>query len=497
MILLVMVSGILILPAMAVTLDIKDAAFSDIGETQKIEITLVGATDGPGGYVIQLELEDPTLAEITSVDFPSWATLNGTSMLPSADCTLTAAEIPDVAQASWNRIANVTIKAKNPGTTTLRVDESYEDYQIMYEDGTRIKPTIKVGTIAIKDKSVPGPITNLQNTTTQTSITWTWTDPKDADFDHVEVYFDGVFKVNVSKGIQSYNAIGLAPSSSHEIATRTADTSGNVYLAWVSDTATTKAPDQGDTTGPGPVTNLMNATQHDSITWTWTDPTDPDFAYVKVYLDGVEKVNVPKGIRSYLADSGLLPSTSYKIETLTFDTSGNPGVWVNQTATTKSEPDTNGPGPVTNLTNTTQQTSITWTWDDPTDSDFDHVAVYLGTNFKENVPKGDKTYTAGSLTPSTSYEIKTLTYDTSGNPGVWVNQTATTQATGATGSLWISSSPRSANVLIDGVNSGMTPIGISVAAGQRNVTLTKPGYPAKTTFVNVPANGQVRLNIIL
>ena len=58
MILLVMVSGILILPAMAVTLDIKDAAFSDIGETQKIEITLVGATDGPGGYVIQLELAD-------------------------------------------------------------------------------------------------------------------------------------------------------------------------------------------------------------------------------------------------------------------------------------------------------------------------------------------------------------------------------------------------------------------------------------------------------
>ena len=81
MILLAMLSGILILPAMAVTLDIKDATFSDIGETQKIEITLVGATDGPGGYVIQLELDDPTLAEITSVDFSPWATLNGTSSL--------------------------------------------------------------------------------------------------------------------------------------------------------------------------------------------------------------------------------------------------------------------------------------------------------------------------------------------------------------------------------------------------------------------------------
>ena len=146
-----------------------------------------------------------------------------------------------MAQVSWTSIANVTIKAKNPGTTTLRVDESYQSYQIMYEDGTRIKPTIKAGTITIKDKSVPGPITNLQNTTTQTSITWTWTDPMDPDFDHVEVFLDGIFKVNVSKGIRSYNAIGLAPSSSHEIATRTADTSGNVNLAWVSDTATTKA----------------------------------------------------------------------------------------------------------------------------------------------------------------------------------------------------------------------------------------------------------------
>ena len=145
----------------------------------------------------------------------------------------------------------------------------------------------------------------------------------------------------------------------------------------------------------------MNTSQQTSITWTWTDPADPDFAYVKVYLDGAEKVNVPKGVRSYLADSGLTPSTSYEIETRTYDTSGNPGAWMNQTATTKSEPDTTAPGPVTSLTNTTQQTSITWTWDDPADPDFDHVEVFLDGIFKVNVAKGVKSYPANSLTPST------------------------------------------------------------------------------------------------
>jgi hypothetical protein len=404
MMLLVLVSGILIIPAMATTLDIEGATFAAVGEEREVEITLAGATNGPGGYILQLEVEDPTIAEIVSVEFRSWATLNGTSSLPSTEPVLTAADLLNTDYDTWGRIANVTVKAKKPGTTNLTVNETYANYKILYDDGAPVNPTVNKGLLTVAappDTTPPGSITNLANTTQQTSIIWTWTDPVDPDFEKVMVYLDGVFKVNVSKGIQSYLADSLAPSSQHEIATRTVDQTGNVNLTWV-----------------------------------------------------------------------------------------------NQTATTNALPDTTPPGSITNLTNTTQQTSITWNWDNPADLDFAKVMVYFDNVWVENVTATTKTFSA--LSPGTQHTIGTRTVDNSGNVNAtWVNQTATTQTSGATGSLWISTSPRYATVSIDDVQQpGLTPNSYTAAAGNRKVTMTY-GALTKTIFVDVPANGQVRLNVIL
>ncbi len=88
-------------------------------------------------------------------------------------------------------------------------------------------------------------IANLINITyAQTYINWTWTDPADADFDHVEVYIDSNFTRNVSKGVQFYNATGFVPATAHTIATRTVNTSGNISSIWVNHTSTT-APTAG------------------------------------------------------------------------------------------------------------------------------------------------------------------------------------------------------------------------------------------------------------
>lgn len=250
-------------------------------------------------------------------------------------------------------------------------------------------------------------------------------------------------------------------------------------------------------TPPGSITNLTNTTQQTSIIWTWTDPVDPDFEKVMVYLDGVFKVNVSKGIQSYLADGTLLPATAHEIATQTVDASGLVNAtWVNQTATTNALPDTTPPGSITNLTNTTQQTSITWSWDNPVDPDFAKVMVYFDGVWVENVTGDTKTFSA--LTPGTQHKIGTQTVDTSGNVNAtWVNQTATTQPSGATGSLWISTSPRYATVSIDDVQQpGLTPNTYTAAAGNRKVTMTY-GTLTKTIYVDVPANGQVRLNVIL
>ena len=270
------------------------------------------------------------------------------------------------------------------------------------------------------DTTAPASVTNLTNTTfAQTSITWTWTDPADSDFEKVMIYLDGVWKQNVTKGVQSWTATGLSPDTEYTIGTKTVDTTGNINTTTVSDPARTAPLPPADNTPPASVTNLANTTfAQTSITWTWTDPADSDFEKVMIYLDGVWKQNVTKGVQSWTA-TGLSPDTEYTIGTKTVDTTGN----VN--ATTVFDPartaplppaDNTPPASVTSLTNTTfAQTSITWTWTDPADTDFAKVMVYLDGAWKQNVTKGVQSWTATGLSPDTEYTIGTRTVDTTGN----------------------------------------------------------------------------------
>ena len=88
-------------------------------------------------------------------------------------------------------------------------------------------------------------ITNLNNSTSlPNSITWTWTDPTSSDFDHVEIYLDGVFQQNVTQGVQAFTATGLIPSTAYTIGTRTVGTTGLINETWVNHTAMT-ASDPG------------------------------------------------------------------------------------------------------------------------------------------------------------------------------------------------------------------------------------------------------------
>jgi len=91
------------------------------------------------------------------------------------------------------------------------------------------------------DLTPPASITDLQNTTTATSANWTWTDPADTDFDHVEIWLNGSFDSNISAGNQSFNATGLTPITEYIFSTRTVDTVGNTNATWVNQTTRTNA----------------------------------------------------------------------------------------------------------------------------------------------------------------------------------------------------------------------------------------------------------------
>ncbi len=90
------------------------------------------------------------------------------------------------------------------------------------------------------DTTPPASVTGLVNVTYEPLyIRWTWNDPADADFDHVEVMIDDVSAGTVPKGTQSFNATYLMPNSAHNISIRTVDTSNNANTTWVKHNATT------------------------------------------------------------------------------------------------------------------------------------------------------------------------------------------------------------------------------------------------------------------
>ncbi len=86
------------------------------------------------------------------------------------------------------------------------------------------------------------------------------------------------------------------------------------------------------------------------------------------------------------------------------------------------------PGIVTNLTNITYSPyQIIWTWNDPMDTDLDHVQVFIDGVFKDKVKIGTQQYNASGFAPDSEHTISTRTIDAVGNINLtWVNHTAKT-----------------------------------------------------------------------
>ena len=106
------------------------------------------------------------------------------------------------------------------------------------------------------DTTPPAGISNLQHTAGQTWINWSWLNPPDSDFNHTEIYLNGIFQTN--KSAELFNATDLIPNTEYKISTMTADNLGNVNETWVNATARTLPTP--DTTTP---------------TITFISPTDP------------------------------------------------------------------------------------------------------------------------------------------------------------------------------------------------------------------------------
>jgi hypothetical protein len=176
------------------------------------------------------------------------------------------------------------------------------------------------------DVTPPAGVSGLNETDRGTTwIRWKWIYPFEPDFSHTMVHINGTFEANVSAPEHSFNATGLKPNTTYEIGTRTVDVSENINTTWINDTAATLE----DREPPASITNLQNTTGPTWITWTWDNPTDADFNYTMVYVNGTWQTNTAY---PFYNATELVSNAYYEIGTHTVDTVGNVNeTWVNQT----------------------------------------------------------------------------------------------------------------------------------------------------------------------
>ncbi|MBC7085664.1 MAG: PGF-pre-PGF domain-containing protein [Methanomethylovorans sp.] len=269
------------------------------------------------------------------------------------------------------------------------------------------------------DQTPPSPVMNLTATLTGPSwILWTWTNPSDPDFSHVMVYIDGVYHMDISDTY--YNVTGLAEGTRYNISILTVDTSGNINPAWVNGSSITAT--SNDIKPPGSVTNLSASyIGPDWIQWSWINPTDPDFGYVFIYLDGMFLTSTLDNSTNYYNLTGLSEGKTYTIGIQTVDISGNVNPeLINDSAMTMKLPY------VFNLSGIdVQETSITLAWETSNDT---YVVQIHRDNITLAEISGSLSYKDTDLVSDTTYNYVLVPYNIEGLAGIPARITLTTSS---------------------------------------------------------------------
>lgn len=127
---------------------VVDSKYMDFNkETVVVNVTLTDLKNGLSGYNITITVENSPLADIISVDFPEWATLNDHSDLPSKSVWIKAVDLNEKVQGNLSEIllAKITLKTKRIGVSQLTVTS----YEIDDDEGFQIDPIIQNGTILV------------------------------------------------------------------------------------------------------------------------------------------------------------------------------------------------------------------------------------------------------------------------------------------------------------------------------------------------------------
>jgi len=363
----------------------------------------------PGNW-LKTKKKRPSISAKFSDDYSGINILSVKLFLDSIDMT-------DVANVSATEITY---------TSAEDLDDGLHNVTVYVEDNTGKASSLSW--VFIIDTNPPASISNLSAVDKgATWILWNWNNPTDDDFDHVEIWINDTWRENVTHIWHVYNATGLNPNTTYKISARAVDDVGNINETWINESAKT-LPLEEDTVPPV-ISNVTatNITINSAIiAWDTDEPSD---SLVKYGMESgnytLQVCNTNNVTFHNIELTGLMASTIYYFVVNSTDLAGNSNESTEYNFTTIPVIDTTPPASISNLTNTTGQTWINWTWTNPPDADFNYTMVYLNGTWQTNTSY--PFYNATNLTPDTFYEIGTHTVDEAGNINqTWINQTTKT-----------------------------------------------------------------------
>ena len=181
---------------------------------------------------------------------------------------------------------------------------------------------------------------------------------------------------------------------------------------------TSPAPVTVDGSAPPPVTLTASAQAGASVEITWTEPTDTDYSHILLSWipEGgapAQPLRVDRGTATATI-TGLSDSMEYMFTAISVDALGNESAPSAAAAVTA---DATPPGLVTSLTHTlTPNGGVTFTWEDPSNSDFSHVRIVWNTDRSPlRIDKGVETAAVTGLPHGANHQASIQSVDIAGN----------------------------------------------------------------------------------
>lgn len=306
-------------------------------------------------------------------------------------------------------------------TNTTRVDTFSQDQTLIYT----VRFDLLLGPSAIVNdlkliydtdlntyvKPISLPVINLSEKHNHNSVTLSWLNPKDADFDGVIINKDGVQIANLSNTASSYSVSALTEMTGYnfEVIAKYKNQRGNSVPKSI--TVTTD-PIPADTTPPGEISSLTVTKTSDIVNLIYQLPIDSDFSHLEIYRDNVLLEN--GYTQAAYSNFNLVPATMYVFKIVSVDLSGNKSNGFIQTVTTNPTVNLTPPNAPTGLNTTVANAAGRAFWTKNKELDIAGYNIYVdGVKNNSSLILANN-YVINGLNNGQTYSVAVTAVNTSG-----------------------------------------------------------------------------------